>query len=515
MGHDVFISYSSGDKAIADQLLSGLEAQNVTCWMAPRDVVPGIPYAEAIIEALSQSRTLVLVFSSRSNRSRHVAREVTVAADKETHIIPFRIENVEPSGTFQYLISNLHIIDAWTLPLEPHLRKVVRAVKDRLPQAMPSPGSGVANAKQIPLVSSGPRGQAPKAAPTRERAPEQKQEHNHEIKIAKRGQLDQESFRRIREWLTQRDHTGPIQPYTDLSEAFGSVNGTKNVILITLGFEKAEIERVRRGDQRDLEVIAVLPELHEPEAVPSASFLEPSNLFVGQDPVPALRKSILRLGTRRYASIRPLEGEEEFRAYFSLRYSVWKELGYLPEEKDSVNTQWEVDYTDRTAIPLGIFSRSDNSLIGCARLVRGMGEEDTKAVSLIDRIIDEKKDAILQGSFQYPSELVHPFDVLGAFEGFRRYYRSLVVNNVAKAEVSRVIVKPEYQNHGLGEVLVDSLVSFAEQRRLQILFLACQEKHGPFYERCGFRAISGMRSDSFVNIKKPSIAMERTIGGPI
>lgn len=54
------------------------------------------------------------------------------------------------------------------------------------------------------------------------------------------------------------------------------------------------------------------------------------------------------------------------------------------------------------------------------------------------------------------------------------------------AEVSRVIVAPEHRGEGLGEVLVDSLLSLARLQRLQVLFLACHMNLQGFYERVAF-----------------------------
>ena len=52
MAHDVFISYSSKDKAVADAVCAGLEGRGIACWMAPRDIVPGVDWGAAIIDAI-------------------------------------------------------------------------------------------------------------------------------------------------------------------------------------------------------------------------------------------------------------------------------------------------------------------------------------------------------------------------------------------------------------------------------------------------------------------------------
>ena len=79
MAHDVFISYASEDKPTADAVCATLENKRVRCWIAPRDVRAGTSFGGAIIQAINQSRMLVLVFSASANASPHVTREVARA----------------------------------------------------------------------------------------------------------------------------------------------------------------------------------------------------------------------------------------------------------------------------------------------------------------------------------------------------------------------------------------------------------------------------------------------------
>lgn len=43
--HDVFISYSSKDKPVADATVAVLEANGIRCWIAPRDIRPGADWS--------------------------------------------------------------------------------------------------------------------------------------------------------------------------------------------------------------------------------------------------------------------------------------------------------------------------------------------------------------------------------------------------------------------------------------------------------------------------------------
>jgi hypothetical protein len=124
MAHDVFVSYSARDKAVADAVCATLESRKIRCWIAPRDVLAGERWVGALIDAIGQSRVFVLVFSDGANRSPQVVNEVGEAVDKGIPIIPFRIEDVQPSKEIGYYIKAVHWLDALTPPLEKHLQRL-------------------------------------------------------------------------------------------------------------------------------------------------------------------------------------------------------------------------------------------------------------------------------------------------------------------------------------------------------------------------------------------------------
>ncbi len=124
MAHDVFVSYSSKDKPVADAVVAGIEGKGIRCWIAPRDVMPGTSWGEAIVDAIEASRVMVVILSGNSNQSRQVVREVERAVASGVVIIPFRIENIDPTGAMAYFLSTEHWLDALTPPLERHIEKL-------------------------------------------------------------------------------------------------------------------------------------------------------------------------------------------------------------------------------------------------------------------------------------------------------------------------------------------------------------------------------------------------------
>jgi hypothetical protein len=130
---DVFISYPNQDKKAADAACAALEADGIRCWIAPRDVAPGADWAAAIIDALDRCRVMLLIFSSNTNESRQIYREVQRAVDRNIPIVPLRIENIEPTRSLAYFLGPVHWLDAFTPSLEPELKRLSAAVKSHLP----------------------------------------------------------------------------------------------------------------------------------------------------------------------------------------------------------------------------------------------------------------------------------------------------------------------------------------------------------------------------------------------
>lgn len=116
MKYDVFISYSSDDQKVVEGLCAYLEAQKIRCFVAYRDIHPSMVWARAIVEALDESRMMVVVFSENFNRSEQVDREIELASEDKKPILTFRITDDAFKGAKKYYLKNLNWIDAFPDP---------------------------------------------------------------------------------------------------------------------------------------------------------------------------------------------------------------------------------------------------------------------------------------------------------------------------------------------------------------------------------------------------------------
>ncbi len=129
MAYDAFISYSQEDKAIADSICQALENDGLKCWYAPRDVEIGADWDASIMEALASSSVMILVWSSHSDKSRHVKRELAIALDDVgVSLIPYRTEVIEPSK-LRYYLGSIQWLDASSPNPDSNLQLLIRKVR--------------------------------------------------------------------------------------------------------------------------------------------------------------------------------------------------------------------------------------------------------------------------------------------------------------------------------------------------------------------------------------------------
>lgn len=121
-----FISYSSADRNIADNLCSKLENHGIKVWYAPRNVKG--PYAASIVEGIQNADDFIVILSRNSLASEHVLNEIDLAFKKlpgNIKFYPLRIDDAMFTPSFEYYLSRQHWMDAIDPPLEERLNEFV------------------------------------------------------------------------------------------------------------------------------------------------------------------------------------------------------------------------------------------------------------------------------------------------------------------------------------------------------------------------------------------------------
>lgn len=152
----LFISHATADAGVAQAVCAGLEAGGMRCWIAPRDILPGRRYAEAIVDGIEECDVFVLVFSAAAGESPHVANEIEKAASKDKRIFLVRIDETDPQADreISLFLGSHHWFDATTGTIDEVLPRLVESMQRLLGRDAQGDGA----------VSSAPRAGAARPA---------------------------------------------------------------------------------------------------------------------------------------------------------------------------------------------------------------------------------------------------------------------------------------------------------------------------------------------------------------
>jgi len=96
---DVFVSYTSEDRVVAQQIARGLEGAGFSVWW-DRHIHGGVDFTTEIQRQLNAARIVVVLWSSSSLDSKWVRDEAQQARD-ENKLIPVRLDGVQPPLGFR------------------------------------------------------------------------------------------------------------------------------------------------------------------------------------------------------------------------------------------------------------------------------------------------------------------------------------------------------------------------------------------------------------------------------
>lgn len=109
---DVFVSHAQEDQALAQDIVSRLEPR-WRCWIAPRDIPPGVTsWAGPIVEAIARSHVFLVIVSNSSIQSKEVLREVTLANEENLRLMPVRIDEAPLSTHLRYFFATVQRMEA-------------------------------------------------------------------------------------------------------------------------------------------------------------------------------------------------------------------------------------------------------------------------------------------------------------------------------------------------------------------------------------------------------------------
>lgn len=126
--YDVFISHSSKNAEVATSLVAYIEENGLKCFIAPRDIVGGISYAEQLVHAINDCEVFLLLVSEEINKSEQVLNELEIAVDNNKIILPFKIDESTYNDSYKYYLKRKHWINAIPDPVL-HFAEVLKTIQ--------------------------------------------------------------------------------------------------------------------------------------------------------------------------------------------------------------------------------------------------------------------------------------------------------------------------------------------------------------------------------------------------
>jgi hypothetical protein len=120
MSELVFVSHAPEDGKVANLICGAMESRGLQCWLAERHASKGAVGA-SIVRAIRSARVMVLVFTSSSNNSLEIKRELALASQHKLAVIPVRVEDVAPSEALAYELATrqwINLFGDWEIEID-------------------------------------------------------------------------------------------------------------------------------------------------------------------------------------------------------------------------------------------------------------------------------------------------------------------------------------------------------------------------------------------------------------
>ncbi|WP_114954257.1 TIR domain-containing protein [Sphingosinicella terrae] len=164
-GAHVFVSHSSDNRELANELAAFLERRGIRIWIAPRDVRPGMDYSEELQRAIEECAAFVVLVTDMANKSPYVRAETEMAFSTHKPIFPVRTSNIQPAPGLAFFLKIRHWTDAFGNLRADNLDRLVRELQTAAgvtapAAATPPPIQGAAAFTAAPAPPPPPPGPA-------------------------------------------------------------------------------------------------------------------------------------------------------------------------------------------------------------------------------------------------------------------------------------------------------------------------------------------------------------------
>ena len=104
---DIFISYSSQDRAKAVVFCDQLRAAGLSFWIDDSGISAAVQWSAEIVKAIEKCKVFIILLSHSALESHNVVKELTLASEKKKHIVPVDLEPVKLTHQVEYQLAGL------------------------------------------------------------------------------------------------------------------------------------------------------------------------------------------------------------------------------------------------------------------------------------------------------------------------------------------------------------------------------------------------------------------------
>lgn len=149
--YHLFLSYCRQDLAVAEEFIRVATDRGLAVWYDGL-IEGGQDWRSSIVDALTRSSVLLILFSEASNRSTQLIKEIAIADRANKLVIPVLIQNTEPTGAYLYEMASRNWISLYPDPI-PRLGSLTDSLLDQIgrhSQADALPGNPIAVPERVP-----------------------------------------------------------------------------------------------------------------------------------------------------------------------------------------------------------------------------------------------------------------------------------------------------------------------------------------------------------------------------
>ncbi len=155
---DICVAYSKANKALAKKIVSKLESDKISCWVAPRDFKA--EDEESVKKVIDESGLLLIIIDKSSATNKDTVKALEFALENDLEVIPYVIDKIETDLYSEYFFYSFSWVDAYEDSFDDAYEILLEAIdevsgKDRTQKKSSSKGRKASDENSISLKQIG------------------------------------------------------------------------------------------------------------------------------------------------------------------------------------------------------------------------------------------------------------------------------------------------------------------------------------------------------------------------